>query len=334
VGTVFITGIAGFLGSHLADRFLQDGWSVTGIDDLSGGFKHNVPEGTDFRVANCLDRESYADLAQRAELVFHCAAAAYDGLSIFAPSSVYLNTVQATVEVLTASLSGDMRRFVFCSSMARYGALEPPFREDMEPHPVTPYGCAKLSAERAVENLATLHGRDFSIAVPHNIIGERQNFIDPYRNVAAIMINRMLRGEQPIIYGDGSQVRCFSFVSDVVDCVASMGVIPEASREVVNVGPDEGAVSILELAATIADILGMPFDPIFFPARPHEVHDALCSAVKARELLGYRTMSTLREGLVRMVDWIAGSGPKRFEFNRKIEIPSSSVPRTWTDSLI
>ncbi len=331
---MFITGIAGFLGSHIAERFLSEGWRVRGIDDLSGGFNENLPDGVEFRIANCLNREAYVDLVQGADVVFHCAAAAYDGLSVFTPSAVYLNTVQATVEVLTASLGGRMQRFVYCSSMARYGALETPFTEDMVPAPVTPYGCAKLAAEHAVANLARLHGREYAIAVPHNIIGERQNYTDPYRNVAAIMINRLLRGEQPIIYGDGSQVRCFSFVTDVVDCLAAMGQLPEASGEIVNVGPDEGPVSILELAETIAEIIGAPFDPIFVPARPEEVHYALCSANKARRLLGYRTQSTLKEGLTRMVDWIAESGAERFRYNREMEISSSGVPITWSRRLI
>ena len=149
---VFISGIAGFLGSHLADRFAERGWRVCGIDNLSGGSERNVPAGADFLVADCCDRKSYAHLLSDADLVYHCASAAYDGLSIFCPSFVFKNTAQATVDLATASISARAGRFVHCSSMARYGALTPPFTEDMRPEPVTPYGLAKHTSELMIEN--------------------------------------------------------------------------------------------------------------------------------------------------------------------------------------
>ncbi|HEY2308893.1 MAG TPA: NAD-dependent epimerase/dehydratase family protein, partial [Streptosporangiaceae bacterium] len=134
---------AGFLGSHLADRFSDSGWRVCGIDNLSGATERNVPAGADLLAADCCDRGSYAHLLSGADLVYHCASAAYDGLSIFSPSFVFKNTAQATVDLATASISAGAGRFVHCSSMARYGALAPPFTEDMKPDPVTPYGLAK-----------------------------------------------------------------------------------------------------------------------------------------------------------------------------------------------
>src|SRR5215475_5768435 len=150
---VFISGIAGFLGSHLADRFSDRGWRVCGIDNLAGGSARNVPAGADFLVADCCDRGSYAHLLSGADLVYHCACAAYDGLSIFAPSFVFKNTAQATVDLATATISAGAGRFVHCSSMARYGALTPPFTEDMQPEPVTPYGLAKHTSELMIKNL-------------------------------------------------------------------------------------------------------------------------------------------------------------------------------------
>ena len=114
--------------------------------------------------------------------------------------------------------------------MARYGDLKPPFREDMAPLPITPYGLAKHASELIVQNILSTHGGTYSIAIPHSIIGPRQRFDDPYRNVVAIMINRMLRGLQPVIYGDGRQVRCFSFVTDVIYCLEKMGTSDAAVR--------------------------------------------------------------------------------------------------------
>jgi UDP-glucose 4-epimerase len=336
---VFISGVAGFLGSHLADRFSDLGWQVSGIDNMSGGSERNVPDQADFLVADCCDRESYAHLLSGADLVYHCASAAYDGLSIFCPSYVFKNTAQATVDLATASIAAGAGRFIHCSSMARYGALTPPFTEDMKPEPVTPYGLAKYTSELMVENLFSGHGGsghrgEYAIAVPHSVIGPRQRYDDPYRNVAAIMINRMLRGKQPIIYGDGSQLRGFSFVGDVVACLERMGAEPAAAGQVINVGPDEETTTVLRLAEEIADIMSFQLDPVFVPARPREVAHATCSADKARKLLGYQTSTSLRDGLTRMVEWMAVQEPMEFSYDIEIEIPSAVTPRTWVNRLI
>ena len=331
---LFITGMAGFLGSHVAERFRDLGWRVCGIDNLSGGNKSNLPEGVEFALTDCLDRESYLGMLAGADLVYHCASAAYDGLSVFSPAHVYRNTAQATVEVVSAAIASGAGRFVHCSSMARYGALSAPFTEDMTPAPVTPYGLAKHASELIVRNLFEHHGGEYVIAVPHNIIGPRQRFDDPYRNVASIMINRMLRGLQPVIYGDGSHLRCFSFVGDVLSCLERMGTWPAVVGETINIGPDEETVSILGLAQEIADLMNFPLDPIFVPIRPGEVRHATCSADKARRLLGYRTSTTLREGLASMISWIELQGPTGFSYDLEIEIESEKTPSTWTKRLL
>lgn len=331
---VLVTGVAGFLGSHVADAMIAQGREVRGIDNMLDGYKENVPEGVNFRVADCRVVDDYLDLLRDVEIVFHCAAAPYDGMSVFAPFLVHEHTTGATVAMLSAAVRSGVRRFVHCSSMARYGDLDPPFTEDMAPRPATPYGISKYAADLQVRAIAEVHGMEYNIAVPHNIIGTRQRYDDPYRNVAAIMINRALRGLQPVVYGDGSQLRCFSFVSDVVSCLTRLGTDPEVRGEIVNVGPDEGAVSVLELAETICELAGLPCDPIFVPARPLEVHHATCSSDKARRLLGYRTEVGLREGLAGMVEWIAERGPREFDYNLELEIVTDLTPRTWVRHLI
>jgi UDP-glucose 4-epimerase len=330
---VFITGIAGFLGSHLADALIADGLEVRGVDDLSGGYKDNVPDGAEFRVADCRSIEAIEDMLDGVGVVYHCAAAAYEGLSVFAPLHVHEHTSTSSVAVISASIQAGVERIVLCSSMARYGKAVPPFREDVLPAPVDPYGVAKYSSELTLRTLCGVHGVDFNIAVPHNIIGPRQRYDDPYRNVAAIMINRMLQGKPPIIYGDGTQLRCFSFVADVVSCLVGLGYDPGVRGEVMNVGPDEDPVTVLHLAETIAELIGMPCDPIFVPSRPLEIHHATCSSDKARELLGYETRTTLREGLTSMIDWIAARGPRDFDYGIDLEILTDAAPRTWTEQL-
>ena len=331
---VFVTGVAGFLGSHLAERFLSLGWDVAGIDNLIGGSLANVPEGVDLVIADCLDRQSYASSLVGADLVYHCACTAYEGLSVFSPAFIYRNTAQATVEVATAAASAGVGRFVYCSSMARYGNLEAPFTEDMTPKPVNPYGLAKHAAELVVQNICETHGLDFAIAIPHSVIGPRQRYDDPYRNVVAIMINRMLRGQQPVIYGDGSQRRCFSFVTDVLDCLEQLGTSEVAIGETFNIGPDEETTTIIGLAELLADIMNFGLDPVFVPGRPCEVKVATCSADKARRLLHYQTKTSLRDGLKCILEWIASRGPSDFKYDLEIEILTAATPATWVDKLI
>lgn len=331
---VFITGMAGFLGSHLADSFMQSGWQVRGIDNLLGGSRANVPEGAEFRVADCCSPGQYRDLLHEADLVYHCASAAYDGLSVFSPAFVHRHTCQASVDVVSAAVAAGVGRFVHCSSMARYGALPAPFDETMTPHPTSPYGVAKYASELMVDNVCGTHGVDHVIAVPHNIIGPRQRYDDPYRNVASIMIHRMLKGEQPIIYGDGLQTRCFSVIDDVLFCLRKLGTEPDVVGETFNIGPDEGAVPILTLAEQIAQLLDFELDPIFVPDRPQAIGVATCSANKARQRLGYRTTRSLRQGLTVIIDWIERQGLTDFRYNRPLEIVNDGTPKTWTQQMI
>jgi UDP-glucose 4-epimerase len=327
---VFISGVAGFLGSHLADAFLADGWEVVGVDNLIGGYLDNVPAGVSFQRADCNDLAQMRVLMKGADVVYHCAATAYEGLSVFSPHFVTQNIVTATTGMMTATVANRARRFVFCSSMARYGTNKVPFTEDLEPRPQDPYGIGKLSAELLVRNLAETHGLEWVVAVPHNIIGPRQKYDDPYRNVAAIFINLLLQGRPVVIYGDGSQRRCFSFVSDVVAPLMQMATAPACAGEVINIGPDEEFVTVLDLAKLIAQLLGVEPTFQFLPPRPQEVSLANCSAAKARALLGYEPRVSLEDGLREMIDWIRSRGPRPFEHHVAVELVTDALPETWS----
>lgn len=334
MGLVVITGVAGFLGSHLADKYLAKGWQVRGIDNLIGGSKANVPDGVDFYELDLDDLESIQPVFVDADLVIHAACTAYEGLSVFSPSLVVRNTMQISVNTMTAAIQAGVPKFVYMSSMARYGDNNGVlFDESLTCKPQDPYGISKLAAEQVLSNLALVHGVELVILVPHNIVGARQKFDDPFRNVASIMANRMLQGKQPIIYGDGSQQRCFSFIQDVVEPIYQASLLPNAVGEVINIGPDESPITILRLAELLADIIGFDLDPIFMPGRPQEVHVALCSSDKARRLLGYETTVDLRDGLTALVEWIAPR-VKAFEYHLPVEIESPLTPKTWTQRLM
>ena len=323
------------MGSHIADACLAKGHEVVGIDNLIGGDISNVPQGVEFHQIDLNSLEELYEPLKDVELVVHAACTAYEGLSVFSPSLVVRNTLQITVNLLSACVKTGVKKVVHLSSMARYGTQPTnPFEETMVPKPQDPYGIAKVAAENMIENICQTHGLEYVILVPHNIIGPRQKFDDPFRNVASIMINRMLQGNQPIIYGDGTQVRCFSFMQDVVNPLMHAIESNDANGMIINVGPDEGYVTINELATKLSELLKFNLDPIYMPGRPQEVFHATCSSDLARKILGYHTSTTLEDGLVQLIDWIKLNGPKPFVYHLPLEFVTEKTPRSWVDRLI
>ncbi len=332
---VLVTGVAGFMGSHLADEFLAKGHQVVGIDNLLGGYKENVPNGVDFHELDLGNLNDLHTPFKDVELVVHTACTAYEGLSVFSPALIVQNTAQISTTVMSASVKAGVRKIVHMSSMARYGSQDTiPFTENLTPKPQDPYGIAKYAAELLIKNIAETHGMEHVILVPHNIIGPRQKYDDPFRNVASIMINRMLQGKQPIIYGTGNQKRCFSFMQDVIDPLMKACETDVADGRIVNIGPDEEFVTINELAHVIANILQIDVEPIYMPGRPQEVFHANCSADLARQLLDYNTTTSLNEGLVELIDWIREKGTRPFNYHLPLEFVTDKTPKTWTDQLI
>lgn len=331
---IFITGVAGFLGSHLADMLLKEGHEVSGCDNLIGGYLDNVPDDVDFHQVDCTYLSTMKNLMKDIDIVYHTACTAYEGLSVFTPHLVSQNTYQISSTLITAAISNNVKRFVYCSSMARYGEQDKvPFTENMTPKPQDPYAISKYAAELLLKNLSETHGMEYTIAVPHNIIGSRQKYDDPYRNVASIMINLMLQGRQPIIYGDGEQKRCFSFVEDDIGCLKKMAFQKNVLGEIINIGPDEEFITINELAKKIAKLLNFNLKPIYVKGRPQEVKLAFCSADKARKLLGYKTKTSLDEGLQSIIDYIKQKGVKKFRYHLNLEIINQKTPKTWSNKM-
>jgi UDP-glucose 4-epimerase len=332
---VLITGVAGFLGSHLADAFLDEGWEVYGIDNLIGGYEENIPKGVIWENVDLKELDAIQHMFEGVDLVVHAACTAYEGLSVFSPSLVVGNTVQATVNVMSASVKAGIKKVVYMSSMARYGT-QPilPFTESMPTNPQDPYGIAKVASENLVRNVAETHGLEYVILVPHNIIGPRQKYDDPYRNVASIMINRILQGKPPIIYGDGEQVRCFSFIDDVTIPIMNACLSRIANGRTINIGPDEEFITVNELAEMLLIFLDSDLEPVYMAGRPQEVRHATCDATLARELLDYETTVPLDEGLQMLIEWIKVKGVKPFNYHLPLEFVTDKTPRTWTDHLI
>jgi len=331
---IFITGVAGFLGSHLADYLLKQGHTVAGCDNLFGGSLVNVNPQVEFYNHDITKLDGFADIMNGCDVVIATAAAAYEGVSVFAPGFICENIFTGSVNTFTAAIQAGAKRIVYCSSMARYGTNETPFLENYIPNPQDPYGIAKEAAERVLINLSETHDLEYVIAVPHSIYGPRQKYDDPYRNVASIMANLMLQGRAPIIYGDGEQRRCFSYITDCVGVIAAMATEKDVVGEIINIGPDEEFISVKELASKLSNIIGCNLEPIYVEDRPREVKLATCSADKARKLLGYETTVFIDDGLKKLVDWIKEQGPKPFEYHFDVEIKNKHLPKTWRDRLI
>ena len=332
---IFITGIAGFLGSNLGIRLANNGHEIYGNDNLIGGYDDNIDKRFKFYNADCCNLEIMNKIIpDDIDVLYHCAATAYEGLSVFSPHFVTKNIFEASVTTVTASIKKRVKKFIFCSSMARYGNQKSPFNENMQTKPDDPYGIAKAASEDVIKNLCETHNVDWTILVPHNIVGPRQKYDDPFRNVMSIFLNKMLMNEQVYIYGDGLQKRCFSYVDDCIDCMEKCLESNISSKEIINIGPDEETITIKELAELCANEIGHNKEPIFVPDRPKEVKFATCSSNKARKLLGYETKIGLKESIKNTAEFIKRKGPKKFDYHINLEINNELTPKTWKDKLI
>jgi len=332
---ILVTGVAGFIGSHLAEYLLNQGHEVYGIDNLSIGKRHNVPKGIKFTQVDMRDTE-VMDLyihSHKPEVIFHLACWAHEGLSQFMPILITENNYNAFLNLIVPAIKTGMKRIVVCSSMSVYGGQNPPFNEDMERKPVDIYAIAKTAMEEATEVLSDVHGFDYTIIRPHNVYGPKQILWDPYRNVAGIFMNRILNGKSPIIYGDGEQTRAFSYIDDVVPYLAKAGFIEETKGEIINIGPLE-QFTINELVNEILKAFGSDLKPEHFPDRPKEVKHAYCTNYKAEKLLGYKTSVSLAEGIKKMAEWAKTIGPQKFEYLDSLELTGDNIPKTWKDRLM
>ena len=331
---IFITGVAGFLGSNLANYYLSKKFKVSGNDNMVGGDMLNVDKKVNFYKIDCENFKEMKKILKGVDVVVHAAAYAHEGLSVFSPYLISSNIVGGSTAVFSAAIQNKVKRIVFCSSMARYGEIKIPFKESDRPEPLDPYGVSKLAAEKILINLSKIHGFEYNIAVPHNIIGENQKYDDPFRNVASIMINLMLQNKTPIIYGDGEQKRSFSDVNDCIYCLDKMITDDKIQSEVINIGPsDENFVTINSLFKIISNKLKFNKEPEYYPDRPGEVKFANCSDEKAKNMLNYNTQNTLDETITRLIDFIKKRGPKKFSYNYDLEIINHLTPDTWTKKI-
>lgn len=315
--TILVTGSAGFIGSHVAETLLKEGHRVVGLDDLSGGFESNIPEGLIFYNGSITDKPLVSHLFNTYEFdyVYHLAAYAAEGLSHFIRHFNYMNNLMGSVNLINAAVNaGTVKCFLFTSSMAVYGSNQVPMREDMVPMPKDPYGVAKYAVEQDLQQAHEMFGMDYVIIRPHNVYGERQNIGDRYRNVIGIFMNQIMRGLPMTIYGDGLQTRAFSYISDVAPVIVQAPFRPEAQNQIINVGADQ-PYTILEMAHAVARAMGVEPCIQHLETR-YEVKHAYTDHSKLKALFGdLVTNVSLDEGVQRMAAWaqdIGGFEPSTF----------------------
>ena len=158
---ILVTGVGGFLGSHLAEKLAALKYKVVGVDNMMGGYKDNIPKNITFLNFDCCDLKKMNKAMKNVDIVYHCAATAHEGLSVFSPFEICKNNFLASVSVFTAAVSQKVKRIIFCSSMARYGDQQPPFTEDMKPKPIDPYAISKVAAENVLINLCELNNIEY-----------------------------------------------------------------------------------------------------------------------------------------------------------------------------
>ena len=323
-----VTGGAGFMGSHVVEHLLNAGHEVVVLDDLSGGFLDNIPEGVIFAKGSILDADLMDSLFREHKFtyVYHLAAYAAEGLSHFIKRFNYNNNLIGSVNLINASVNHDVKCFVFTSSIAVYGAGQSPMKEDMVPVPEDSYGIAKLAVEQELKVTHEMFGLDYVIFRPHNVYGERQNIGDRYRNVVGIFMNQILRGEPLTIFGDGTQVRAFTHIDDVAPIIASSVNVPEAYNQIFNVGADV-PYTVNELASIVSDAIGEECKVVHLDPR-NEVKVAFSDHSKVQKTFNRTPSVSLRDGVGAMAEWVKSHGARESNNFDEIEVPKN-MPASW-----
>ncbi|NJN28692.1 MAG: NAD-dependent epimerase/dehydratase family protein [Cyclobacteriaceae bacterium] len=325
---VLVTGGAGFIGAHVTNELVSNGYDVIVLDDLSGGYLDNVNPKAQFVHGSINDVSLIEQIfnENKIEYVFHLAAYAAEGLSHFIKRFNYTNNLTGSVNLINESVKHGVKCFVFTSSIAVYGTNQLPMSEDMIPIPEDPYGIAKLAVEQDLKVTKEMFDLNYIIFRPHNVYGEYQNIADRYRNVLGIFMNQILQDKPLTIFGDGNQTRAFSYIGDVAPFIAKSVEIPEAYGKIINIGAEQN-YTINELASTIMTVMGKQVDLKYLPAR-NEVTNAYSDHSLAKSLFNITEYTTLLEGVKKMADWVKIHGARETPKFENIEI-YEKLPAIW-----
>ena len=328
-----VTGGAGFIGAHVVNALVDQGWEVVVVDDLSGGFEDNINPKAKFEKGSITDHAFIDKLFEthRFDYVYHLAAYAAEGLSHFIRRFNYNNNLIGSINLINNAIKQKVKCFVFTSSIAVYGAGQVPMTEDTVPIPEDPYGISKLAVEMDLKAAHEMFGLNYVIFRPHNVYGEYQNLGDRYRNVIGIFMNQLMQGIPLSVFGDGLQTRAFSYIGDVAPYIANCVQVPEAFNQVINIGADQN-YTVKELAYTVMDVMGTKGELRHLDPR-NEVMHAYSDHSKAKRIFNIEEggFVSLKDGLTKMAEWSKTAGSRESAKFSNIEI-TEKLPKIWLEN--
>jgi UDP-glucose 4-epimerase len=304
--TIIVTGGAGFIGSHIAERLLKDGQRVRIVDNLCTGSLKNIEHlkgDLEFHRVSVTNKSALDEIFKGADYVYHQAALASVPRSIDDPLETHEYNATGTLNVLVAARKAGVKRVVYAASSSAYGDVETEFtHESMPPRPISPYGVAKLMGEYYCQVFTQVYGLETVCLRYFNVFGPRQDPTSQYAAVIPIFITAMLANKQPTIFGDGSQTRDFTYIDNVVHGNLLAANAPQAAGQVMNLATG-GRVTLLELVAKLNVIMGKTIDPILDQPRSGDILHSRASIDKAQDLLDYTSIVDFDTGLARTVEW-------------------------------
>jgi len=308
MATCLITGVAGFIGSSLARAALAQGDEVRGIDNFATGKRENIAEiqsAMDFREADILDPEAMRAACAGVDYILHEAAIPSVPKSVLDPVGSNRANVDGTVNLLVAARDAKVRRVVFAASSSTYGDTPTlPKHEGMAPDPISPYAVAKTACEYYMLSFYRCYGLETVCLRYFNIFGPRQDPTSQYSGVLAKFIPRMLRGEAPTVFGDGSQSRDFTYIDNAVkaNMLAATAPAGEAAGRTFNVATGQ-RVDLNQTIEVLRKLTGYSGEVIYGPERSGDIKHSLADISRARKHLGYEPVAAFEEGLRRTVEW-------------------------------
>ncbi|HEX4132729.1 MAG TPA: SDR family oxidoreductase [Pirellulales bacterium] len=304
--TFLVTGGAGFIGSHIAQALVERGDRVRVLDNLSTGSLDNlkpVADRVELLRGDLTDSKAVAQAVAGVDCIFHQAALASVPLSVERPLDTHTACVTGSVLLLDAARRAGVRRLVYAASSSAYGDTPTSSKRESDlPAPISPYGAAKLAAEYYCQAFAAVMGIETVCLRYFNVFGPRQDPGSPYSAVIPLFLTALLAGRRPTIYGDGQQSRDFTFVSNVVDGNLLAADAPNVSGRVFNIANGR-STSLLELIASLNELLETSVEPIHAPPRAGDVRESLADITLARSLLGYEPRIGFEEGLRRSIEY-------------------------------
>ncbi|PIN75986.1 LPS biosynthesis protein WbpP [Candidatus Woesearchaeota archaeon CG10_big_fil_rev_8_21_14_0_10_37_12] len=303
---ILVTGGAGFIGSHIVDALVQESHTIIVYDNLSAGKKENIAHhknNINLVEADITDFQTLNESCQNVDVILHLAASNSVPRSLKEPEKFFHNNILGTYNVLEAARQNNVKRVIFSSSSSVYGTnQELPLKEEKTGMRLSPYAISKFTGEDLCKFFWKTYGMETVILRYFNVFGARQNKDSQYAAVIPKFITLMLAGKEPTIFGDGEQKRDFTHVSNVVYGNILALTAENIAGETINIA-NSSSTSVNQLIQHINKIIGKNIQPIYTPPRKGDIKDSLADTTKAKQLLGFKPVTLIENGLEETIGW-------------------------------